>query len=319
MNRPAAVEIQSLSLTYPPARRGGTGRSALRNISFGVREGEIFGLLGPNGGGKTTLFKILSTLLKPSSGSARIGGLDVQTDPREIRRHLGVAFQAPSLDKKLTAEENLRHQGHLYGLRGTALNDRISDMLRRLNLEDRSRELVETLSGGMCRRVELAKALLPRPKVLLLDEPSTGLDPGARRDLWTQLKSLRDERDVTVLLSTHLTDEAADCDRLVLLHEGEVVALGSPDQLTSEIGGDILTVHTRQPEHLLSRIQTRFGVAPTPLDGNIRIEIQAAHRFIPQLVEAFPGEISAVSLGKPTLEDVFIRRTGHKFWDEPPV
>jgi ABC-2 type transport system ATP-binding protein len=319
MNRPAAVEIQSLSLTYPPARRGGTGRDALRNISFGVREGEIFGLLGPNGGGKTTLFKILSTLLKPSSGSARIGGLDVQSDPRGIRRHLGVAFQAPSLDKKLTAEENLRHQGHLYGMRGTALKDRISEMLRRVNLEDRSRDLVETLSGGMCRRVELAKALLPRPKVLLLDEPSTGLDPGARRDLWTQLKTLRDERDVTVLLSTHLTEEAADCDRLVLLHEGEVVALGSPDQLTSEIGGDILTVHTRQPDHLLPRIQSRFGVAPTMLDGNIRIEIQAAHRFIPQLVEAFPGEISAISLGKPTLEDVFIRRTGHTFWDEAPA
>ena len=258
MNRPAAVEIQSLSLTYPPARRGGTGRDALRNISFGVQQGEIFGLLGPNGGGKTTLFKILSTLLKPSSGSARIGGLDVQSDPREIRRHLGIAFQSPSLDKKLTAEENLRHQGHLYGMRGTALKDRISEMLRRVNLEDRSRDLVETLSGGMCRRVELAKALLPRPKVLLLDEPSTGLDPGARRDLWTQLKTLRDERDVTVLLSTHLTEEAADCDRLVLLHEGEVVALGSPDQLTSEIGGDILTVHTRQPEHLLPRIQHRF-------------------------------------------------------------
>jgi ABC-2 type transport system ATP-binding protein len=319
MNRPAAVEIQSLSLTYPPARRGGTGRGALRNISFGVREGEIFGLLGPNGGGKTTLFKILSTLLKPSSGSARIGGLDVQSDPRGIRRHLGIAFQAPSLDKKLTAEENLRHQGHLYGMRGTALKERIREMLRRMNLEDRSRDLVETLSGGMCRRVELAKALLPRPKVLLLDEPSTGLDPGARRDLWTQLKTLRDERDVTVLLSTHLTEEAADCDRLVLLHEGEVVALGSPDQLTSEIGGDILTVHSRQPDHLLPRIQGRFGVAPTMLDGNIRIEIQAAHRFIPQLVEAFPGEISAISLGKPTLEDVFIRRTGHKFWDETPA
>jgi ABC-2 type transport system ATP-binding protein len=319
MNRPAAVEIQSVSLTYPPARRGGTGRDALRNVSFCVHEGEIFGLLGPNGGGKTTLFKILSTLLKPSSGSARIGGRDVQTEPREIRRRLGIAFQAPSLDKKLTAEENLRHQGHLYGMRGTVLKDRIREMLRRVNLEDRSRDLVETLSGGMCRRVELAKALLPRPQVLLLDEPSTGLDPGARRDLWAQLKTLRDERDVTVLLSTHLTEEAADCDRLVLVHEGEVVALGSPDQLTSEIGGDILTVHTRQPEQLLLRIKSRFGGAATILDGNIRIEIQAAHRFIPQLVEAFPGEIQAISLGKPTLEDVFIRRTGHKFWDEPPV
>ena len=319
MNRPTAVEIQGLSHTYPPARRGGTGRDALRNVSFNVHQGEIFGLLGPNGGGKTTLFKILSTLLRPSSGSARIGGLDTRTESHEIRKHLGIAFQFPSLDKKLTAEENLRHQGHLYGMRGKTLTDRMKEMLRWVNLEDRSRDLVETLSGGMCRRVELAKALLPRPKVLLLDEPSTGLDPGARRDLWAQLKLLRDEREITVLLSTHLTEEAADCDRLVLLHQGEIVALGSPEQLTSEIGGDILTVHTRQPEHLRSEIQHRFGGAPTILDGNIRIEIPAAHRFIPQLVEAFPGEIQAISLGKPTLEDVFIRRTGHKFWDEKPA
>src|SRR4030095_1309556 len=228
MNRPAAVEIQSLSLTYPPARRGGTGRDALRNVSFNVHQGEIFGLLGPNGGGKTTLFKILSTLLKPSSGSARIGGLDTRTESHEIRKHLGIAFQFPRLDKKLTAEENLRHQGHLYGIRGKTLTDRMKEMLRWVNLEDRSRDLVETLSGGMCRRVELAKALLPRPRVLLLDEPSTGLDPGARRDLWAQLKLLRDERNVTVLLSTHLTEEAADCDRLVLLHEGEGGAVGAP-------------------------------------------------------------------------------------------
>jgi ABC-2 type transport system ATP-binding protein len=312
----AIVEMENVSYAYPPAKRGGSPHAALRDVSFQVQRGEIFGLLGPNGGGKTTLFKILSTLLVPEVGVVRIAGLDVRSNPHDIRHHLGVAFQNPSLDKKLTAEENLRHHGHLYGLHGKALDERIRLMLERVNLQDRAHDIVETLSGGMARRVELAKTLLHSPELLLLDEPSTGLDPGARRDLWEQLRTLRTRDGVTVLLTTHLMEEAAGCDRLALLHHGQIVALGSPDQLTSEIGGDVLTVHTDDPEKLAEEIRERFQCPATVLDGTVRIEREDGHQFIPQLVEALPGRIQGISLGKPTLEDVFIHRTGHRLWED---
>lgn len=310
------VEVRDLSFVYRPARRGGDPHVALRGVTFSVQEGEIFGLLGPNGGGKTTLFKILSTLVGPTGGSATVAGLDVTSQADEIREHLGVAFQSPSLDKKLTAAENLRHQGHLYGLHGRELSRRISHLLERFGLQERAHDRVETFSGGMARRVELAKTLLHRPILLLLDEPSTGLDPGARRDLWDQLRQLRSRDGVTVLLTTHLMEEAVGCDRLALLHRGEIVALGSPDQLVSEIGGDVILVHTRQPEDLCKQVEARFRCAATVMDGTVRIERAAGHQFIPQVVEAFPGQIDAISLGKPTLEDVFIHRTGHRLWED---
>ncbi len=312
MTPPPIVEVKNVSYSYQPARRGGSPHAALKDVSFEVQGGEFFGLLGPNGGGKTTLFKILSTLLLPDSGTVCVAGFDVRSNPEDTRRHLGVAFQSPSLDKKLTAEENLRHHGHLYGLRGKELDKRIHLMLRRVGLEDRAHDLVETLSGGMARRVELAKTLLHAPELLLLDEPSTGLDPGARRDLWEQLKILRTRDGVTVLLTTHLMEEAAACDRLALLHRGQIVALGSPEQLTSEIGGDVVTVHTDNPQCLGEEIRKHFRCPTSVLDGTVRIEREAGHLFIPQLVETFPGRIQGISLGKPTLEDVFIHRTGHR-------
>ncbi len=310
------VEINNLTHRYPPSRRRKDSRPALDGISLSVDQGEIFGLLGPNGGGKTTLFKILSTLLSPTNGAVRIGGLDLRTQPQAIRRLLGVAFQNPSLDKKLTAEENLKHQGRLYGLRGAELKSRIGEMLAGLGLQDRARDLVEHLSGGMARRVELAKTLLHRPVLLLLDEPSTGLDPGARRDLWEQLLRLRERDGVTVLLTTHLMEEAAGCDRLALLDHGCVVALGTPEQLTAEIGGDVITVHVSDPVGLQADILRQFQFKAEILDGNIRIEREKGHLFIPQLVEAFPGRVLGVTLGKPTLEDVFIHKTGHRLWEE---
>ncbi len=310
------VEVRDLSFEYAPVRRGGDPHLALSGVTFSVQAGEIFGLLGPNGGGKTTLFKILSTLVKPSAGSAKIVGLDVSSQAEAIREHLGVAFQAPSLDKKLTASENLRHQGHLYGLHGSDLSGRINRLLERFGLQERAHDRVETFSGGMARRVELAKTLLHRPILLLLDEPSTGLDPGARRDLWDQLRQLRARDGVTVLLTTHLMEEAVACDRLALLHRGQIVALGSPEQLVSEIGGDVIIVQTRQPEDLCRQVVARFQCAATVLDGTVRIEREAGHQFIPQIVEAFPGQIDAISLGKPTLEDVFIHRTGHRLWED---
>ena len=209
---------------------------------------EIFGLLGPNGSGKTTMFRLLSTLMLPSAGHAIIMGHDAATDPAGVRRHIGVVFQAQSVDGKLSAEENLRHIGHLYGLRGAALKARAGEMLRRVGLADRAKDRVETFSGGMQRRLELAKGLLHRPSVLLLDEPTTGLDPGARRDLWQYLQILRDQERVTILVTTHLMEEAERCDRLAILSHGNLVALGTPAELKQEIGGDVILLDTPDPE-----------------------------------------------------------------------
>ena len=292
-------------------------RNALNGVSFEVRPAELFGLLGPNGSGKTTLFRILSTLMVPTAGRAVIMGCDAVKEPARLRRQIGVVFQAQSVDVKLTAYENLWHQGHLYGLRGKALTARIHEVLSRVGLDDRAKDLVETFSGGMQRRVELAKGLLHHPGVLLLDEPTTGLDPGARRDLWQYLQMLRDEEHVSVLVTTHLMEEAERCDRLAIMNEGNVVALGTPAELKSEIGGDVVLLDaTHDAGALAERIRARFHVDTTVLGNQVRIERENAHRFVTEVVEAFPGEIEALSISKPALEDVFIRRTGHKFWSE---
>jgi ABC-2 type transport system ATP-binding protein len=305
----SAIRIANLHHDYP-------GRVALNGVTFDVPRGEIFGLLGPNGSGKTTLFRILSTLMLPSGGSAEIMGAEVARDPNAVRRHIGVVFQQQSVDIKLTAAENLHHQGHLYGLRGPALHDRVREVLERVALQDRANERVETFSGGMRRRVELAKGLLHGPSVLLLDEPTTGLDPGARIDVWSYLKLLRDTEGATILVTTHLMDEAERCDRLAILNEGSVVALGTPAELKAQIGGDVVTLETDTPETLARGIQQRFRMDAAVLDRRVRLEIQNGHRFVTEVVEAFRGEIKSVMVSKPSLEDVFIHRTGHRFWTE---
>jgi ABC-2 type transport system ATP-binding protein len=305
----AVISVQSLVHRYEE-------RTALNGLSFDVNPAELFGLLGPNGSGKTTLFRILSTLMVPTAGRASILGFDVAKDPNGIRRKIGVVFQAQSIDVKLTAAENLRHQGHLYGMQGSTLKSRIEEMLSRVGLSDRANEKAESFSGGMQRRLELAKGLLHRPSVLLLDEPTTGLDPGARRDVWQYLQILRDEERVSVIVTTHLMEEAERCDRLAILNEGKLVALGTPLALKQEIGGDVILLDTLDAEALAEKIRIRFRLHPQVIDGQIRLERENGHRFITDVVEAFPGEVEAISVSKPALEDVFIRRTGHKFWTE---
>lgn len=285
---------------------------ALDGVTLQVAAGEIFGLLGPNGGGKSTLFKIVSTLLAPSEGSVQVFGDDVVRDAAAVRRHLGVVFQKPALDGRLTVSENLRHQGHLYGLRGDRLARRIAGVLARVGLSDRGRDLVGTLSGGLQRRAEVAKALLHEPRALVLDEPSTGLDPSVRRDIWDDLERLRDQEGTTVLLTTHLMDEAAGCDRVGILDEGRLVALGTPTSLTDAIGGDVVLVTARNAAGLAPRIRDRFGVGADLVGDKVRIERDRAHAFVTELVESFPGEIDAISFGRPTLEDVFVHYTGKR-------
>jgi len=297
------IEVQNLTHRYGD-------RVALSNVSFEVKKGEIFGLLGPNGGGKSTLFRILSTMMVPASGAAVIAGHDVERDPAAVRRSIGVVFQTQSLDKALTVEENLRAQGHLHGLSGADLRERMESAMERLGLADRRKDLVDTLSGGLRRRVEIAKALLHRPQVLLMDEASSGLDPAARRDLSRHVESLRENDGVTILLTTHILEEAGRCDRLILLHQGSIVAHGTPAELRARIGGDVVVLEVADPQAMAAAIEQRFHVHPSVMDGQLRVEIRDGHRFITEVVEAFPGSIDSVGLHKPTLEDVFVHETG---------
>jgi ABC-2 type transport system ATP-binding protein len=305
----AVVEVTGLSYRYG-------ARVALDALDLSVGRGEIFAILGPNGGGKTTLFRLLSTLVSVQQGAVRIAGCDLASQPAEIRARIGVVFQAPSLDRKLTVAENIDLQGMLYGLPRQEIVRRRNELMEQFGVTERAQELTETLSGGLRRRVELAKGLIHRPELLLLDEPSTGLDPAARSDLGQLLKSLAAGLATTVVLTTHLLDEADTADRIAILNEGKLVALGRPDELRAEVGGDSIALETSHPGQLADDIQRQFGHAARVLDGEVRLEVPDGHHWISRLFEAFPGKIAAVRLGKPTLEDVFIARTGHRFWRE---
>jgi len=290
-------------------------REALAGVSFSVERGELFGLLGPNGGGKSTLFKILATLVRAEKGTARILGHDVAREPHAVRRRIGVVFQHPSVDAMLTVEENLVCHGHLYGLHGPELRRRIDALLVRFGLDGRRRDRVGTLSGGLARRVELAKGLLSSPQVLLLDEPSTGLDPGARRDLLATLAELRDTDGVTVVLATHHLEEAERCDRVCVVDRGRIVALDTPDVLKTRVGGDVVVVHASDPQALHAQVRTRFGIDAAVVDGTLRVEHPRGHELVRDLVEAFPNDVRTITFGRPTLEDVFVHLTGHRLFD----
>jgi ABC-2 type transport system ATP-binding protein len=309
VNAVAVVAISHLRHVY-------STRIALDDVSFAIATGEIFALLGPNGGGKSTLFKILSTLIAATSGDVQVFGEDVRRNPHGVRARLGVVFQSPSLDPKLTVAENLLCHGHLYGMSGGILRGRIEVILQRLALTDRIQEMVGTLSGGLQRRVELAKALLHQPTLLLLDEPSTGLDPGARRDFNDYLHLLREQNGTTIMLTTHIMEEAERCDRVGIIHQGKLVALDSPDNLKAQVGGDVVAIRTQNVVLLREKLMQRFACDPMLVDGTLRVERSRGHEFVREVVEAFPGEIQSVTFGRPTLEDVFVHQTGHRFSDE---
>lgn len=305
---PAVIEIQALTHKFK-------SRRAVDGLNLTVNQGEIFCVLGPNGSGKTTLFRILSTLFLPTSGRVSFWGLDLARDCRAIRRKIGVVFQNPALDLKLTVAENLMHQGHLYGLQGTELKERAERMLERLGLSGRAQDLAATLSGGLKRRVELAKGLLHKPELVLLDEPSTGLDPGARAELWNYLLQLKQE-GVSVLLTTHFMDEAERCDRLAILAEGKLLALGTPQALLREVSPDFIEILTRDAAALNKALSERFQVRAALTAKGLRLEHPGGAAFMAQLLAAFPAEIQQATFRKATLEDVFLAKTGHPFWEE---
>ena len=289
-------------------------RRALDDLSLNVRQGELFCMLGPNGGGKSTLFRILSTLIQPDHGEAEIAGFNVVTHAADVRARIGVVFQAPSLDGKLTVRENLLCGGALYGLSGSELQQRLRDAVAAVQLEERLNDHVEKLSGGLQRRTEIAKCLLIRPEVLILDEPSTGLDPAARLDLWAALENLRSERGVTALCTTHMMEEAARADRVGIMSSGQLVALGTPQELTTALGGDVLSLSVHHgADQLAQRINERHGISATIVEGEVRIEHPQAYELAARLAAEFPGEVRALRVAQPTLEDVFIARTGRLF------
>lgn len=300
------IEVENLSHAYQK-------RQALDDISFDVSCGEVFGLLGPNGSGKTTLFRILSTLMPVTAGTVRILGHDLATEVKAIRNFLGVVFQHPGLDAKLTVVENLRHHGHLYGLAGKTLHHRIAELLERFGVSDRAKERVEILSGGLQRRVEIAKALLHSPRVLLLDEPTSGLDVTARRQLSDYLGTIAQTENILVLLTTHLLDDAEACNRVGILDAGRLVALGKPDALKAQVAGDVILIESTDNEMLGTAIAEKFCVSTLFADNQLRIECERGHEFVRDVVATFPDEIQTIRFGKPTLEDVFIKLTGNPF------
>lgn len=300
------VEAQHLRFRYKE-------RPALNGLSFSVPAGALFAVLGPNGSGKSTLFQVLATVRPIQEGSASIDGRDLRLNPRLARLHLGVVFQASSLDQRLTAEENLLAQGALYGLSGSFLRHRVSEVLEQTHLAARRNDRASSLSGGLRRKLEIAKALIHRPRVLLLDEASAGLDPRARVELLELLQQLRRDEGLTTVYTTHLMDEADHATELLMMHQGRAALMGTPAELKQSLSGDIV-IFRHPVEGLGERLLSALG-SPTLSggDGELRVEVPDGPRFVAQAFDAFPGAAEAVEIHKPTLEDVFFRATGAEF------
>ena len=312
MTNPNAAQAECAVHAEGVAHRYGD-HQALAGVDFSVGRGERRGFLGPNGSGKSTLFKLLATILPLGAGKVSVFGQDLAKDFPAIRRRIGVVFQSPALDRKLSVRENLTYGGHLQGMRGRALAARVDEMLAVGNLADRANDVVGTLSGGLRRRVEIAKGLLHAPDLVLLDEPSTGLDPSARQDLWAFLRA---QQGLTVLFTTHLMEEAEEADRLTILDRGKVVAEGAPDDLRAELGGEVLQIHCADAEQLGPEVDALLGVQAQVLPGVVRVEHDHAHRLVAQVVDRFGDRLQRVSVAPPSLEDVFIARTGHRLGEE---
>lgn len=306
----AVLEVRNLS-----ASRG--GRPVLRETSLEVRRGESFGLLGPNGAGKTTLFRILIGLLQPSAGSIYLSGKELAPRERAFRAQVGVVFQDPALDGKLTVHENLRLAARLYGVPVREAASRILSMAEHLGIADRLRDPAGTLSGGLRRRAEIARALVHEPTLLLLDEPTTGLDAAAFRKTWDLLDGLRRERGLTLLVTTHLPHEAELADRLAVLDAGRIVAVGTPDELRGRVRGDFIVLEGDAPETLAATLTTRFDVNARVLDGRVLVEIEDGHKWVPRIVEVLPpGSLRSVGLRRPGLAEAFLEITGHELAEE---
>jgi ABC-2 type transport system ATP-binding protein len=287
-------------------------REALRGIDLRIRAGEIFAMLGPNGSGKTTLFRLISTLVPLQQGKIEVAGIDVSRNPLGVRQRIGIVFQSPSLDKKLTVDENIACQAALYGLSGAAMRRRRDEVLELMNITDRRSDFCEKLSGGLKRRVELAKGILHQPPVMLLDEPSTGLDPSARLDLWQSLRAMADS-GITVLLTTHLLEEADKADQLAIMAEGKVIAEGSPSRLRAAMGDGLVTVTGGDLDAVEKIIRDEMGLLTQRVHQQVRIHSSDAASLVPTIAKRLGDQVQSITVGRPGLEDVFIEKTGHRF------
>lgn len=290
--------------------------SAVKGVSFSVSGGEVFGFLGPNGAGKTTTINMLCTLLRPTSGTATVNGFDVVQERDRVRKSIGLVFQQSTLDEYLTAEQNLRFHGYAYGIPGDEREERIRSLLSLVELWDRRASNVRNFSGGMKRRLEIARGLLHRPRVLFLDEPTLGLDPQTRRRLWEHILALRETEDLTVFLTTHYMDEAENCGRIGVIDHGEIVALDTPERLKDSVGGDLITIELDRADGAASELKTRYGVEPRVNHQSLSFEVPHGGQFLPEFMRTFPLPVKSVALRRPTLDDVFLKLTGRAIRDQ---
>ncbi|MGH7687202.1 MAG: ATP-binding cassette domain-containing protein [Candidatus Dormibacteria bacterium] len=289
---------------------------AVRGIDLDVEPGEIFGFLGPNGAGKSTTISILCTLVKLTGGTATVAGYDVMSDPAAVRSHIGLVFQDPSLDGNLTGRENLEFHAFLYGLNPALRKERIDTALRMVELTDRAGSPVLQYSGGMKRRLEIARGILHYPQVLFLDEPTLGLDPQTRQRIWAYIHTLRKSEGITIFMTTHYMEEAEFCDRIAIIDAGRIVALGTPDELKAMVGGDVVTIASADSVGAADEIRRAFLLEPVTSDGTVRVEVPDSAAFMPQLFSVLTVPVTSVASRRPSLEDVFLKLTGHEIREE---
>jgi len=289
---------------------------AVKGVSFSVKEGEIFGFLGPNGAGKTTTINILCTLLKPTDGQAKVNGYDVIKERSQVRQSIGLVFQEPSLDDYLTAEQNLRFHGYAYGIPKNVLEPRLKELLEMMELWDRRKGKINTYSGGMKRRLEIARGLLHHPRVLFLDEPTLGLDPQTRRRIWDYIHDLRKRENLAIFMTTHYMDEAENCDRIAIIDYGRTVALDTLEKLKDGVGGDVISVKTEDNEEAMRLLEGQYKLKPGIENGIISFTVPHGEEFLPKFVSGFPLRLLSIGLRRPTLEDVFLKLTGRNIREQ---
>ncbi len=307
-HRPAAIEVRGLVKNYDQVE-------AVRGVEFEVAAGEVFGFLGPNGAGKTTTINMLCTLVKPTAGSASVAGHDVVRERDDVRRNIGLVFQDPTLDSYLTATQNLQLHAELYGVRSDLVNPRMEQVMTMVGLWDRRDSPVGTFSGGMRRRLEIARGLMHSPRVLFLDEPTIGLDPQTRRSIWTYIRELQEREQITIFMTTHYMDEAEWCDRIAIMDHGQIVALDAPETLKAQVGTDRVSIHTDDDDAAIAALKQRFDVEARISEGAVTFAVPQGEEFVPRLFAELGIAIKAVHVSRPTLDDVFMSYTGSTIRD----
>ncbi len=308
----AAISVDDLSKRFGELE-------AVRGVSFEVGVGEVFGFLGPNGAGKTTTINMLCTLARPSGGKATVAGHDVVTERDDVRRHIGLVFQDPTLDGYLTAAQNLRMHAELYGVERATVEPRMRQVLEMVGLWERRDGQVLMFSGGMRRRLEIARGLMHSPRVLFLDEPTIGLDPQTRSSIWDYIRQLQESEEITIFMTTHYMDEAEFCDRIAIMDHGEIVALDSPEALKEQVGADRIRIETEDDAAAIAALRERFGLEAQISEGAVSFAVAEGEQFVPRLFAELGVPIRSVNLSRPDLDDVFMAHTGTTIRDAESI